>query len=128
MQRLTALVTVLTVLPVATTRADTAHVTADSSVTLSQPTLNGGTSPTLYVRNVGTGGVRRTFLRFDLGGLPANATIAKAKLRIWVALVESAGTVDVHPVNAPWSESTLTAANAPPLGSPASSLPISQNR
>jgi len=64
-------------------------VVADTFVDYSAPANTFGANTTLAVRNVG-GGVRSVFLRFDLSSLPAQVTVTKATLRLWVRTVTRA--------------------------------------
>ena len=96
--------------------ADTLHASRDADVNLSQPSQNNGAGTSLFLRNVGTGGVRNVFLRFDLETLPAGAPVATARLRLWISAVQNAGAFDVHEVLADWEEATITAGTAPPIG------------
>jgi len=59
----------------------TLYPTADSYVNESQPDTNYGTATTLYVRT-DLGINIRSFLKFDISGLPVGATITLAKLRM----------------------------------------------
>ena len=47
-------------------------------------------------------------LRFDLGQLPANATIERATLRLYINGGAGDGTISVHRAMADWAESTVT--------------------
>lgn len=97
--------------------ADTIHVDDDSYVNLSSENQKNGSDTAIYVRNSGGGGVRKTFLFFDVSSIPPSATIAKAILRLYVAEITDAGIVDIRLVSASWTEASITAANAPALGS-----------
>jgi hypothetical protein len=97
-------------------RADTAHLAADSYVNQNVPAQNNGASTTLFVRNVGAGGVRGSVLRFDLGTIPPGATVTRARLRLWISLLEDTGSIDLRAIQTAWAESTVTASNAPTLG------------
>lgn len=68
---------------------------------------NHGTFGTLATGPSGTAS-RRALLRFDLGSLPATATITSANLVLRVASTLGGGTVTVHRVTAPWGETTAT--------------------
>ncbi len=64
-------------------------------------------------------GEATTFLRFDLGSLPAGTTgdqIARANLRLFVAKVKGAGTFDVVRVDGEWDEGSLEGKALPALG------------
>jgi hypothetical protein len=98
---------------------------SDDSYTLtSQPTKNFGATNTLEVESSGA----TTFVRFDLSGIPPTVTgamVAKATLKIYVSTVTTAGSFNVDLVTSPWTESTITANDAPTLGSAiASAVPV----
>src|SRR5271157_3037469 len=98
---------------------------SDDSYTLtSTPTVNFGAKTTLEVESAGA----TTFVRFDLSGIPSTVTgamVAKATLKIYVSTVTTAGSFNVDLVTSSWKESTLTANDAPTLGSAiASAIPV----
>ena len=95
--------------------AATLHVAEDGSVNLASAGQNLGTTPSLFVRNVGSGGTRYAFVRFGLSAVPAGSTVERAVLRVFVNRVDDAGDLDVFVVTGAWSESTLTAGTQPPL-------------
>ncbi|XXX82791.1 DNRLRE domain-containing protein [Sorangium sp. So ce134] len=80
---------------------------ADATIWQVSPTWNDGASTTLST-GTGTGGVRRSLLRFDLAGIPASAAIASATLSLYQTYKIESSTVRVHRATAPWSESTVT--------------------
>lgn len=101
--------------------AQQAPPSADTYSSRSIPNLNYGTRPQLNVSNEAT-----SFLQFNLSALPANATVSRATLRLYVNAVTGPGTFDVYQVDTPWSESTLTFTNAPTPGvSATGSNPVS---
>ena len=104
--------------------ADTLPVAADSQTNSVNVTLRGGALPTLTVRTRPTLATLTPHARFDLSALPANATIAKAVLRIWVSVVTLPGQVQVVPASDPWSEVTLSFSVAPALGLPVGSFTV----
>ena len=87
---------------------------ADSYVSSAMPAANFGTSPILPVQPGTT-----SFIRLNLGALPASAKIAKATLRLYVDAVATPGAFDVFAVNGNWSESELKFNNAPAVGASA---------
>src|ERR1039458_9358165 len=100
---------------------------SDDSYTLaSQPTANFGAKNTLEVESSGA----TTFVRFDLSGIPPTVNgsmVAKATLKIYVSTVTTAGSFNVDLVTSTWTESTITANNAPTLGSAiASAVPVTK--
>lgn len=109
-------------------QAQTLHTVDDADVNLTTPGQNNGATTTVFVRNVGSGGVRHGFVKFDLGTLPAGITgneVAKASLRLFVRDVADAGSIDIHVVLGPWNEATITAASSPPISAPFATIPIS---
>jgi hypothetical protein len=89
---------------------------ADTWVASSQPTINNGSSTVLALQpNV------YSFIRFNLSGIPADATVQKAVLRLFLSgpTVPASGTFDVYEIDTPWMENTLTWNNKPPLGTSA---------
>ncbi len=87
---------------------------ADTFSFSAQPNKNFGSQPLLVVQKGAT-----SYLRFNLGGLPANASVTKAVLRLYVDAVTQGGSFDAYEINTAWSEGALTASNAPPLGTSA---------
>jgi hypothetical protein len=95
--------------------ATEAVVTGDASVNLAYPSTNYGSLSNLYVGNGST-----ALIQFDLSSLPTGTTasqIAKATLTIFVNRVNTSGLVNVRPVTTAWSESSVTYATIPTLGS-----------
>jgi len=79
-----------------------------------QPNKNFGAYPILLVEKGAT-----TYLQFNLSALPANASVSKATLRLYIDSVGQNGRLDAYEIDSPWTESQLTAGNAPPIGSSA---------
>ncbi len=75
------------------------------------PKSNYGAWPQLAVTQGST-----AFLQFNLAGLPANATVSKATLRLYVDAVTGTGSFDIFEINTPWSETALNFTNAPAPG------------
>ena len=92
-------------------QAQNAPPSADTFALNSTPKINYGGWPQLAVTQGST-----TFIQFNLSGLPANATISKATLRLYVDAVTGPGSFDVYEVNTPWTEGTLNFTNAPTPG------------
>jgi len=100
--------------------ATDATLTGDASVNSSRTTTNYGALSNLYVGNGNT-----SLLQFDLTSLPSGTTssqIAKATLRLYINRVNTSGTVSVSPVTSAWSESTVTYATIPALGTAATTF------
>ena len=72
---------------------------ADTFVSSAYPTTNYGPSITLVV-----GSGTSAYLKFNLATLPANASISKATLRLYVDAVAKSGSFDVYRLNNSWSE------------------------
>jgi hypothetical protein len=94
-------------------KAHTLHVTDDTNINLSQPSQNNGASADVFVRNVGTGGERHGYVRFETSPILPNTPILSAILRIWVSQVATAGSIDLYVVTGVWTEATLNAAAQP---------------
>lgn len=69
-------------------------VMADTFIISSAPDNNAGGNVQLNVGTDGQGGVRRGLLRFDLGTIPAGATITSAVLRLTVVRIPFGGPVN----------------------------------
>ena len=120
-----ACTSVMMVLWAGTLGADTLHPTADTNSNLTIPTQSNGAATSFFVRSPGAGGERHAFLRFDLGALPTGVPIDRAILRVWVAAVNDPGPIDIRPIAGAWTEATLSASNAPPMGASIGTLNIS---
>ena len=92
---------------------DTLTVTDDTDINLNQVNQNRGNRGNVFIRN--TGGVRHTFVRFDLSSLPSGILIDQARLRLWVSTVNNPGFIDFHMVLGDWDEDNLTASITPPI-------------
>jgi hypothetical protein len=95
--------------------ATDALLTGDASVNSAHPTTNYGALSNLYVGNGTT-----SLLQFDLSVLPSGTTasqVSRATLRLYVNRVNTAGSVTVSPVTSSWTESTVTYATIPAIGS-----------
>ena len=84
---------------------------ADTFVVSQSASKNYGAWPQLGVMPGGP-----TFIRFDLSGVPANATITKAVVRLYVDQVTQPGSFDIYEVDTPWDENTVNFTNAPTPG------------
>ena len=88
---------------------------ADSYVSKKNPSKNFGAETRLYIR---TGPIMRSYLRFSVSGLPANATVASATLQLY-SPSGSPTALEVHRVaNTSWGEGTITFNNAPAFDAP----------
>ncbi|WP_437804351.1 DNRLRE domain-containing protein [Sorangium sp. So ce693] len=83
---------------------------ADATLWQVSPTWNDAVSTTLST-GTGTGGVRRSLLRFNLAGVPASAEIASATLSLYQTYKIESSTVRVHRATAAWTESGVTWGN-----------------
>ncbi len=84
----------------------------DSYTNTADPTTNYGAKTLLDV----DGASQMTYLQFPLSSIPAGATVSGATLKLYVNAVTTAGSFNVDYVNGSWTESTIDASNAPPLG------------
>jgi hypothetical protein len=84
---------------------------ADTYVSNSLPKTNFGNSIVLIVQSGVT-----SYVRFNLGTVPAGASISKATLRLYVDAVGKSGSFDVYEIDNAWNESSLIYNTAPPLG------------
>lgn len=87
---------------------------ADSMTVSGRPAQNYGTSGILAVQSGVT-----SLIQFNLSAVPANVSLQKASLRLYVDAVESPGVFDVFPVTAGWTENQVNFQNAPALGASA---------
>ena len=105
-------------------RADTLNVAADAQTSSAQPTTKFGLLPAMAVRQGPSGAILKSYARFDLSALPADAAVQKAVLRLWVLAAATPGTIEVLPIVDPWEEGTITAAVSPYLGAPITSFAV----
>jgi trimeric autotransporter adhesin len=84
----------------------------DSYINTNSPAKNFGAQSLLDV----DGATQITYIQFNLASIPANASISQATLKLYVNSVAKAGSFNVDYVNGSWTESTIDAGNAPPLG------------
>lgn len=118
MKRIGAFVLALAVFVPGWSSGDTLHVEADAQTSSGQPTVRFGGLPAMGVRQGPGAPVVNAYARFDLSALPAGADVRKATLRVWILGVFVPGAIEVVPVAAPWEEGSITASNAPALGTP----------
>jgi hypothetical protein len=57
-----------------------------------------------------------SYIQFNLASIPAGSVVSQATLKLYVNSVTTAGSFNVDYVNGAWTESTIDASNAPPLG------------
>jgi hypothetical protein len=76
------------------------------------PTQNNGTSTLLAIgeQNNATDQVRRSLLKFDLSGIPANSKITSATLTLWVStdLSSTATSLNIYRLKRAWDEGSAT--------------------
>jgi hypothetical protein len=84
----------------------------DSYINTAKPTTNYGAQPLVNV----DGATETTYIQFNLGSIPASASVSQATLKLYVNAVTTAGSFNVDYVNGAWAEGTIDASNAPPLG------------
>jgi hypothetical protein len=76
---------------------------ADTFVSSSFAKTNVGSSVASVVQNGAT-----TYVQFNLSGVPADATVTKASLRLFVDAAASSGKFDIYGVTSNWSENSVT--------------------
>jgi collagen type VII alpha len=94
--------------------AQPATLLGDAHVSSARPAVNSGS-----LSNLNVGGGYTALVQFDLGTLPAGTTaaqITRATLRVYCNRADTPGVVAVQPVGAGWSESSVTYATLPVLG------------
>jgi hypothetical protein len=106
---------------------DVLPVAADAHVSEATPTTRYGSFPTVMVQNGGAGGESRGLVRFDLKTLPAGRPVGRALLRMWVAQLSSAGTLELHVALEPWQEASVTATSAPAFGPAVQTLGLTRS-
>ena len=109
--------------------AGTVHVADDTFIRLGSG-INFGSSADLFVRNVGPGGVRHAFVRFDLSTLPPAlpVPVSHAILIFYVDSVSNDGSIELHVVSGSWDKGTLIAATAPAIAAaPFATLPLTSS-
>jgi hypothetical protein len=102
------------------THAQQAPPSADTYVSSSAPGTNYGSGISLTMASGTT-----AYLKFNLSGVPAGATVSKAALRLYVNSVSTAGQFDVYnlPSTPVWAEGTLKYNTPPPpLGTSATGV------
>jgi hypothetical protein len=77
----------------------------------------GGAIPFLSLQTGTNNG--NVYIQFSLQGIPANASVQKATLQLYVNQVLGAGSFDVYELDSGWTQNTLTYTNAPALGASA---------
>jgi len=97
------------------------YPTDDSWVEAETPNNNHGTETEIHVK--ADTKTRRTYLKFDLSGLPLGWVITSAKLYLYCTAANPTSNlrVDAHETGDSWSEGTITWNNAPAVGALAAS-------
>jgi hypothetical protein len=114
--RLVAAFTLSALLLASAAHATEVTLTGDASVSTARPTTNFGYLSNLYVGNGST-----ALLQFDLTSLPAGTTasqISGATLTVFVNRINAPGAVTLAPITSAWTESGVTAATIPSIGTP----------
>jgi myo-inositol-hexaphosphate 3-phosphohydrolase len=93
-----------TATPTATPQTSTFNFSpvADTYVSQANPSSSYGTSGSFAA--VGGSSAKQSFLRFDVSGLPANATVSAARLRLFVTNDSTSGGIFNHITNNSWAE------------------------
>jgi trimeric autotransporter adhesin len=84
----------------------------DSYTNTADPTANYGAKTLLDV----DGATQVSYIQFNLASIPSGASVSQATLKLYVNAVSTAGSFNVDYINGAWTESTIDAGNAPPLG------------
>jgi hypothetical protein len=84
----------------------------DAYINTATPTTNLGAATLLDIN----GAKQTTYIQFNLASIPSTASVSQATLKLYVNAVTTAGSFNVDYVNGAWSEGTIDASNAPPLG------------
>jgi hypothetical protein len=85
----------------------------DTYTSSTDPSTNYGAQKTLDV----DAAKEITYIQFNLASVPPGASLSQATLKLYVNTVTTAGAFEVYDVNGTWTESGLTYALAPALGS-----------
>ena len=109
-------------------QAITLNATDDTDINLNKQNQKNGTSAQVFVRNVGSGGERQAFVKFDLSPLPAGSTVDKAVIRLFPNNIQNTGDLTLHEVLADWDEASVTAGTAPPVGAVLQSATITTDK
>jgi hypothetical protein len=100
----------------------TLYPTADSYISSANPNTNYGTAPDLQVSLLGfipNVESKRTLIAYDLSGIPANAVILTATLRLYgtitAAALDSPESLTIIPysIDSPWEETAVNWSNRP---------------
>src|SRR5437870_207862 len=97
----------------AVTYTATFYPTEDTYIKSTRPDTNYGNATTLQVDMQPS--IKRALIRFSVTGIPSNATIQSATLRLFV-VDKSNQSGSIQLVNGSWSERTTTWSNAPAVG------------
>ena len=110
-----------------TTGATEARLVADASVSSANPSTNFGSLSNLYVgpADASNKPINIALLQFDVSTVP-NAPVAHAELRLYVNRLIFFGHVDVALINSSWAESAVTYSTLPTLGTPFTTVAVSQ--
>lgn len=103
-------------------RATLAPDIGDAHVNSASPNAKYGGANNLLVKST-----MLALIRFDLGTLPQGTVgldVERATVLLWVNNVATAGSVELYALTSPWSESTVTYAARPGMGSLIATVPI----
>src|SRR3989442_9003436 len=96
------------------------HPTEDTYVKSTRPNTNYGKATTLQADMEPS--IKRALIRFSVTGIPSNATIQSATLRLFV-VDRSNQSGSIQRVNGSWDENTTRWANAPAVGQQVAIIP-----
>jgi hypothetical protein len=97
-----------------------APLVGDTYVSSATPAANYGTLANIVIAPGNAG-----LVQFDLSAIPISSTIAKAYLRVYANQVTTGGTLDFALATSSWTETTVTSANQPTVGSVFATAPVS---
>jgi hypothetical protein len=116
MKTLTAQIRLVSLLSLFVFLWSTAHAQitplGDAYINTAAPTTNYGAAALLDLN----GAKQITYIQFNLASIPSSASVSQATLKLYVNAVTTAGSFNVDFVSSAWSEGTINASNAPPLG------------
>ena len=99
-----------------TTETRSVYAGDDSYTSSTRKTTNFGTADKLVVGR-SSGETRVSYVKFKTGSLPAGATVTGAELKLPLESKPVAARLTLYPVATSWTETKVTAAAAPVLGS-----------
>lgn len=104
--------------------------TADAQTVAGQPGVNFGTQTAFSVAAASGGEAMRSYLLFNVSGIPRGSVIHSAQLEAFVQDVAGTGSrkAQVFAVNSAWSENAIRWSNQPPVSAPGATQTLSVNQ